>query len=274
MIKLVKNGVRAPRAEDKGAYEHNATLASCIERQASELRLAHAEMDAFTRSISHDLRSPLTVIGGFAELLTKNSSKVLDTKGRHYLSRITSSASDMGRMLDEFHAFSRMSRSEMHMVPIDLKALANKVTQGLDAEKGGRRVVWVVGRLPTIEVDPTLLREAITRLASNALKFTRSRKIARIRIGARRAGRDLVFFVRDNGAHQDIKSRERSFGSHDRQNSSSKWSGSPIELAYVQRIIQRHGGRTWAEAVPSGGATFYFSLPVGRAKPRLRPKLT
>lgn len=250
----------------------NDQLAWNLDRHAIELSAAQAEMDTFAHSISHDLRSPLTVITGFTDLLSKHSKETFDEKSRHYLDRISSSADEMARMLDEILALSRMSRSEMHFVGVDIETLVRKIAHDVDASKGDRRVVWLIGRLPTIEADPTLIRQAITGLMSNAFKFTKSREVARIQIGATSDDREVAFFVRDNGAGLDIKHRERMFGSFQRPNSSSNSEGSAIGLTFVQRIIQRHGGRTWTEAVPDGGAIFHFSLPVHSARPFFRPE--
>jgi light-regulated signal transduction histidine kinase (bacteriophytochrome) len=248
----------------------NAEYAWRIRRHAIELSAAQAEMDILAHTISHDLRSPLTLISGFTELLTKHSAKDLDEKGRHYLERITTSTAQIGRMIDEILALSRMSRSEMHFVQIDLETLVNRVVHELDASKGDRRVVWLIGRLPAVKADPTLMRQAFTSLASNALKFTQSREVARIQIGVMDGDHELKFFVRDNGAGLDLKHRERMFGAFQRPLSSTEMDGSGIGLAYVQRIIQRHGGRSWTEAVPDGGATFFFSLPDAGTEPEFR----
>jgi light-regulated signal transduction histidine kinase (bacteriophytochrome) len=272
MIQSVDNHPNATEQVGVEISSLTAKLELCIERHAIELNAAQAEMDTFAHSISHDLRSPLTVVVGFADLLAKHSNEALDTRGRHYLERITSSAIEIGRMLDEILALSRMSRSEMHIVRIDLEALVKKIVRDADALKGDHRVIWLIGRLPSIEADPILLRQAIGSLVSNALKFTKSREVARIQIGVRGDDTELEFFVRDNGAALDIKHRERLFGSYQRPHSSSESNGSALGLAYVQRIIQRHGGRTWTEGVPDGGAVFYFSLPGDRAKPLFAPE--
>jgi signal transduction histidine kinase len=261
----------APSPQDE-IRRLNAQLAHEADHHALEMNSAQAEMDTFAHSISHDLRSPLTVIIGFADLLAKSPETSLDDTGRHYVDRITSSAGEMARMLDEILALSRMSRSEMHFVRMDLDLLVRRIANDLDAHKGDRRVIWLIGRLPTIEADPTLIRQAITGLMSNALKFTASREVARIQVGAMGDDREVSFFVRDNGASMDIKHRERMFGSFKRPNSSSHSEGSAIGLTYVQRIIQRHGGRSWTETVPDGGAVFHFSLPGHVAKPLFRPE--
>ena len=265
-IETEKSVTQPTDAERRNAGDR---LTRLMERYAVELDAAKAEMDTFAHSISHDLRSPLTVIGGFAELLTKHSGKDLDEKGRHYLKRITTAALQTARMIDEIFALSLMSRSEMRCVRVDLEALVTKVVHDLDASKGDRRVIWLVGRLGPVQADPTLLRRAIASLASNALSFTRSREVARIQIGmldVHDGDNESTFFVRDNGACKSIKRRERIFGSFEGIHSPSPAEGSAIELAYLQRIFQRHGGRMWMEPVSDGGATFYFSLPGGCAE--------
>ncbi len=264
MIKQIEKEESVAQPTDTDRRMAGALVARRLERYALELSAAKAEMDTFAHSISHDLRSPLTIVLGFAELLTKHSGNDLDEKGRHYLKRITAATLQIARMLDEILALSLMSRSEMRCVRFDLEALVKKVVSDLDASKGDRRVIWLVGRLAPVMADPALLRRAITSLASNALFFTRSREVARIQIGmldVHDGDNELTFFVRDNGAGVSIKHRERMFGSIDGQNSPSPAEGSATELAHVQRIFQRHGGRMWMEAVPDGGATFYFSIP-------------
>jgi chemotaxis family two-component system sensor kinase Cph1 len=240
----------------------NAALVHRIERDTAQLRAAEAELDLLAHWIAHDLRSPLTVVGGFAELLKKHSGGQLDEKGAHYLQTIVNSTAQIGQMLDDILALSRMSRSEMHLVHIDVEALVKRVVRDLDATKGDRRVVWLIERLPTVQADPTLLRQALASLGSNALRFTRSCEVARIHIGFRPGDRELIFFVRDNAAGFDIGHRERMFGAFQGPESIHASNGSAIGLSYVQRIIQRHGGRTWVEAAPEGGATFFFSLPM------------
>jgi light-regulated signal transduction histidine kinase (bacteriophytochrome) len=239
----------------------NAELERRIGRHAEDLAAAQDEIGTLASSISHDLRSPLLVIGGFVELLSKHSAGSLDEKGRHYLERIATATGQIGQMMDEVLALSRMSVCEMHFVPTDLEPLVRKVVHELDADKGERRVIWLIGRLPTVLADPNLLRQAISSLVSNALRFTRTREVARIQIGMRSGERGMVFFVRDNGASFDIKHRERMFNALPRQPPSAGSKGCAIKLAHVQRIIQRHGGRLWTETVPDGGATFSFSLP-------------
>lgn len=270
MTKTTGRNKAAARLTDTEIRNTNEQLARRIEIQEVELQAARSEMDNLAHTISHDLRSPLTVVGGFADLLSEHSGKDLDDKGRHYIERISASAAEITRMLDNILAFSRMSRSEMRIVPVDLEALVKKVVKEFDATRGDRRVTWLVGRFPTVSADPTLLRQAIASLVANALKFTRSREVARIQIGAQNGDREIMIFVRDNGSGMDLKHRERVFDGHQRPQSPPGPDASSIGLAYVQRIIQRHGGRTWTEAVPEGGAAFCFSIPDPKAEPEYR----
>jgi light-regulated signal transduction histidine kinase (bacteriophytochrome) len=242
-----------------------------IEDLGIQLKAAQAETDLLAQTISHDLRSPITVINGFTELLAKHSGKDLDEKGRHYLDMIATATANVARMLDEILALSRMSQSEMHYVPIDLDALVRRVVHELDAAKGNRRVDWMIGSLPRVHADPTILRQAIINFAANALKFTQSRDVACIQIGIQEKDPELIFFVRDNASGFDIKQRERMFGLFKSLDSPTAPGGSTMGLTYVQRIIQRHGGRTWSESGPDGGATFYFSLPTQPPDSAFRP---
>ena len=271
MIKQLERDGSAPRPAAGEFARRNAALERRIARQAEELAGAREEMDTLAQSVSHDLRSPLHVIGGFAELLARDSGKALGTKGRHYLKRISTAAVQMGHLIDEVAALSRVSLAEMHPAPTDLAPLVKRVVRELDAGKGGRRVIWLIGRLPTVQADAALLRQAITSLASNALRFTRAREVARIHIGVKPGDGELVFFVRDNGASFDMRHRRMLFDPVPRQPSPCAPKGGAIRLAHVQRIIQRHGGRLWTEAVPDGGATFFFSLPGELPQPPCTP---
>ena len=261
MIGQLERDGSAPTPAGDELCRRIAELERRVARQAWELAGAREELDTLAQSMSHDLRSPLNVIGGFVELLARDSGKALGEKGRHYLKRISTAAEQMGHMIDEVVALSRMSLCEIHLAPTDLAPLVRKVVHALDAEKGDRRVIWLIGRLPTVTADASLIRQAISSLASNAFRFTRAREVARIQIGVQESGGELVFFVRDNGASFDMRHRRMLFDPAPRPHAASAPRGGAIRLAHVQRIIERHGGRLWTEAVPDGGATFYFSLP-------------
>jgi light-regulated signal transduction histidine kinase (bacteriophytochrome) len=256
--------------QERELQRMNAMLARRVERHSTELAAAHAEMDELAQTISHDLRSPLTVIGGFTDLLIAHFSKNLDEKGRHYLDLIKSSTLSATQMLDEILAISRMSRSEIRRARVDLGAVVDRVVHDLEATKGDRRVIWIIGRLPTVEAEPTLIQQVIKSLAANALFFTQGREVARIQVGVQDGDHEVILFVRDNGTGVDLKHRERLFASFQHRPSSPSTEGGAIGLAHIQRIIQRHGGRMWTEAVPDGGAIFYFTLPNDGTQPEFR----
>ncbi len=238
----------------------NASLMRRAERDAADLAAARAELDHLAQWISHDLRSPLHVIAGFSDLLVKKYSRELDESGVHYLNVIADSTAKVGRLLDEILALSRVSRAEMHLVHIELDDLVGKVVRDLEVSRGDRRVAWAIGGMPAVRADPTLLRQAISGMISNALRSTLKCEVAHIEVGVRAGHRELIFFVSDNAAGPDIGQRKRLFGGV--QGPAPGEGG--IGLGHLKRIIQRHGGSAWSEAVPGGGATFLFSLPDGR----------
>ncbi|MFY9926306.1 MAG: ATP-binding protein [Opitutaceae bacterium] len=270
MMREIEKEPNGTKAEVNELRRLNLQLERRVEYYAAFMGREHAEIDALSQSISHDLRSPLTIIGGFADLLAKHTGPNLDETGRHYLQRITTATSQVGQMLDEILALSKVSRSEMRSEPVDLESAVRRVVRDLDASKGDRRVVWMIAHLPTVVADPGLLLQAISSLLANALNFTRSREVARIQVGAQDGDEESIFFVRDNGASFDIAHRERMFDGSLRMPPSSDTKGGATRLAHVRRIIQRHGGRMWTEAVPDGGATFFFSLPRVDAEPQTR----
>jgi light-regulated signal transduction histidine kinase (bacteriophytochrome) len=261
---------RKTQPQDREPHRMIDMLSRRSEHHAIELDAAHAEMDELAQTISHDLRSPLTVIGGFTDLLIAHFSKNLDHKGRHYLDLIKTSTINAAQMLDEILAISRMSRTEIQRARVDLRSVVDLVVRDLDAAKGDRRVIWLIGALPSVQADPTLIQQVIKSLVANAFNFTRTREVARIQVGVQDGNHEVILFVRDNGTGVDLKHRERMFASFQHRQSSPATEGGAIGLAHVHRIIQRHGGRMWTEAVPDGGAIFFFSLPSEATEPEFR----
>ncbi len=239
----------------------NARLEQRVEERTAELQEAYREMEAFSYSISHDLRAPLIHIAGFAELLTTDTESVLDDKARRYLQTIVNSTKRMARMIDDLLAFSRTSRAELHKVRVSMAEIVKEVMNDLQPEMKERTITWNIHELPDVQGDPFLLRQAVFNLVANALKYTRKRAEARIEIGATPSGGEILFFVRDNGVGFNMDYSSKLFGVFQRLHSSSEFEGTGIGLANVRSIVKRHGGRTWAEAVVDQGATFYFSLP-------------
>jgi light-regulated signal transduction histidine kinase (bacteriophytochrome) len=248
-------------APGKDLRARNAALMRAAGRDADELRAARADLDHLAQWISHDLRSPLHVIAGFSDLLVRKYSRKLDETGVHYLQVIADSTAKVGNLLDEILALSRVSRSEMHLVHIELDDLVGRVVRELDAAKGDRRIAWAIDKMPAVRTDPTLLRQAITGMLSNAVRFTLPCEVARIEVGVRAAGREAIFFVRDNATGLDISQRERMFGAMQGTAPAAGGAGA-IGMTYLKRVVQRLGGRAWAEAAPGGGAAFLISLPA------------
>jgi PAS domain S-box-containing protein len=235
-----------------------------VKERSRQLEAANQELEAFSYSVSHDLRAPLRHIDGFAELLEAHAVPVLDEKGREYLRAISTSAQRMGRLIDDLLAFSRMGRAELNKRVVPLEALVRSVIDDLRPETEGRTIDWAVGALPKVYGDPALLRQVWFNLVANAIKYTQPRARATIEVGlAPEAGdRETVVFVRDNGVGFDMRYVGKLFGVFQRLHGVDEFEGSGIGLANVQRIVARHGGRVWAEGAVGRGATFYVALPV------------
>jgi signal transduction histidine kinase len=229
--------------------------------RSAALEANNKELEAFAYSISHDLRAPLRHMAGFAELLRKNAEESLNEKGRRYLGMVLEAATRMGTLIDDLLAFSRISRAEAHYVTVDLEQVVQEAMTEVRQDVNERRIVWKIDSLPHWYGDRSMLRLAMVNLISNAVKFTRTRPEAEIEIGCREREDDhLVLFVRDNGVGFDMKYSNKLFGVFQRLHPQESFEGTGIGLATVQRIIQRHGGRVWAQSQIEGGATFYFSL--------------
>lgn len=244
---------------ERVATAHHDLEHRVLERTA-ELQEALRELEAFSYSVSHDLRAPLRHIIGFATMLDKSAGDGLDPQGRRYLGTIVAAGQRMGRLIDDLLMFSRVSRTSLTKRPVNLNQLAQDVRHELAA--GPPTPEWLMHELPTVEADPVLLRMVLVNLMSNAVKYSSKREAPRIEIGTVPAEPgETVVFVRDNGEGFDMKYAHKLFGVFQRLHAQEEFEGTGIGLANVRRIIQRHGGRTWAEGAVNGGATFYFSLP-------------
>jgi light-regulated signal transduction histidine kinase (bacteriophytochrome) len=233
------------------------------ESDAERLQTVNRELEAFSYSVSHDLRGPLRHIDGFVGLLRKRTAGQLDEKSNRYLETIAAAAQQMGRLIDDLLSFSRMGRHEMALANVDLAQLFGQVRAELAAETEGREIIWRVSELPAIRGDSAMLRLALVNLVSNALKYTRPRAQAEIGFTCKAlANGDHEFRISDNGVGFDMTYASKLFGVFQRLHRAEDFEGTGIGLANVQRIISRHGGRIWAESAPDKGASFYFTLPA------------
>jgi PAS domain S-box-containing protein len=238
----------------------NQELEQRVQRRTAELEASNKELEAFTYSVSHDLRAPLRAIHGFSRLLEEEHAPQLSLKARHYLEMVRRNALQMGNLIDSLLALSRFGHQPLRTQTVAPAALARQAWEELGTEREGRRVEFVAGELPSCTADPALLKQVFANLLGNALKYSRRRETARIEIGCSTMANSCVYWVRDNGAGFDMRYADKLFGVFQRLHSQAEYEGSGIGLAIAQRIVQRHGGRIWAEAKLDEGATFYFTI--------------
>jgi light-regulated signal transduction histidine kinase (bacteriophytochrome) len=240
----------------------NAELEQRVAERTAQLQSANQELEAFSYSVSHDLRAPLRHIMGFVNLLQNDAGPALSEKSLGHLATISQSAKRMGMLIDNLLDFSRLGRAEIKKVKVNLDELVRETLDDFQNETKARKIVVNIHPLPFVRADRALLQQVLVNLIANAVKFTSQRAGAKIEIGSVPGNdREIVIFIRDNGAGFDPRYAHKLFGVFQRLHSSAEFEGTGIGLANVQRIIHRHGGRTWAEGVVDGGATFYFSLP-------------
>ncbi len=240
----------------------NAELEQRVTERTAQLEAANAELEAFSYSVSHDLRAPLRHVLGFVNLLQNDAGPSLSEKSLRHLAVISQSTKRMGDLIDDLLAFSRIGRAELKKTEINLEELVRETLGDFQAETKERKIACKILPLPAVQADRALLRLVLVNLISNAVKFTGGRAEAKIEIGCVPGGDgETVVFIRDNGAGFDPQYAHKLFGVFQRLHSQAEFEGTGIGLANVQRIIHRHGGRVWAEGVMDGGATFYFSIP-------------
>lgn len=226
-----------------------------------ELEATNKELETFSYSVSHDLRAPLRAIRGFSNMLVESYSPQLPDEARQLLNRIMGSAERMGQLIEHLLRFSRLSKQAVTKRPVKIQTLVYEVLEELYKDMLDQRIKVQVQNLPDTVGDQVLLRQVFANLLSNAFKFTRNREQPTITVGCQQRDGEPVYFVRDNGAGFDMQHAEGLFRVFHRLHSSQEFEGNGVGLSLVQRIIQRHGGRIWAEAEVDKGATFYFTLP-------------
>src|SRR5579884_337245 len=240
----------------------NQLLEEGIRKRTAELELANKELEAFSYSVSHDLRAPLRHINGYVEALHEDSDTKLSESGRRFLNAIGKSATLMTKLIEDLLSFSRLGRAEMHQDTFNMGELVQEVISEMATDIQGRNIEWNVQPLSTIQGDRALLKQVWVNLLSNAVKYTRPRAPARIGVFGEKKDGEWMFCVRDNGVGFDMRSSEKLFGVFQRLHDASEFEGTGVGLANVRRIIMRHGGRTWAESKLNEGTTLYFTLPI------------
>jgi signal transduction histidine kinase len=241
-------------------------LEARVRERTAQLEAANRELEAFSYSVSHDLRAPLRHIDGFADLLRESHGPQLGEEGGRHLAVITDSVKQMGRLIDDLLAFSRMARVEMRQGRVDMGALATAVSRELARQAPQRDVDWQIPPLPEVPGDEAMLRQVWVNLLGNALKYTGKRERGKIEVRCQAADGELEFSVHDNGAGFEQKYADKLFGVFQRLHHSEEFEGTGVGLASVRRIVARHGGRTWAHGRLDEGAAIYFTLPLARAE--------
>jgi light-regulated signal transduction histidine kinase (bacteriophytochrome) len=260
--KLASEIAERVRAQDE-LNELNADLERRVAQRTQQLLDANNQIEAFSYSIAHDLKAPLRAISGFSRIVMEDYGPKLEGEGQRHLQSIVSGAQRMGRLIEDLLAFSRQGRKEMTPSDVDMGELARSVFEELRSAAPERKIEWRLQPLRPARGDRAMIRQVWVNLLSNAMKFTQGKDNAFVEVGCSRNGSDhYVYYVKDNGAGFDMEYAGRLFGVFQRLHSEQEFEGTGVGLAMVQRVVQRHGGRVWAEGKVNLGATFHFTLPA------------
>ena len=259
------------RTAEADLKQLNEDLENRVAARTSELQEVNRELEAFTYSVSHDLKAPLRHMDGFSKILQQEFGPSLPSEARHYLERVRAAAVHMSTLVEDLLDLSRLGRQSPRLQSTSLRTIAEEARQEILSEASGRTINWRIDPLPVAEVDPALLRQVFVNLFSNAVKFTRKNPNAAIEVQAQRENGNVHVLVRDNGAGFDPRYADKLFGVFQRLHRQDEYEGTGIGLATIHRIVFKHGGRVWAESQPGQGATFHFTIPAsGDPAPALR----
>jgi two-component system, sensor histidine kinase and response regulator len=244
----------------------NEQLEQRVQERTAELEATNKELEAFSYSVSHDLRGPLTHLHGYSTILSDKYGSQLDEDGRKYLQRIKDAATRMSLLIDDLLKLAKVTRQPLRLCTASLGSLVEEVRKDLEQDTGNREIEWRVGHLPLVACDYGLMKQVLTNLLSNAIKYSRPRRHAVIEVGETIVDGGTAFFVRDNGVGFDLQHADKLFAPFQRFHRDEDFEGAGIGLATVQRVIHKHGGRIWAHSKADQGATFYFTLAAADSK--------
>ncbi len=258
----VLQDISSRREKEKAIIHLKDELEVQMQERTSELEISARELEAFSYTVSHDLRAPLRAVSGFSELLFQNHASQLDKDGLGNLNRIRENIRKMGMLIDDLLAFSRLGKGNLYPQTVYVLGLVEDVIASFEGETASRKVTFEIGHLPDCVADYAMLRQIFANLIDNALKYSRAREQAVVSVGAEVNGNEIIYFVNDNGIGFDMRYANKLFGVFNRLHHEDEFEGTGIGLAIVQRVVLRHGGRVWVDAAVDRGAKFFFTIPV------------